>query len=67
MCGPWLIKKFYKQKMAQWAFIAFRKTLKPHNMCKGFKATIIWPFNPCVIANKMHSNETFVEIKTPNI
>jgi len=53
--------------MVQWVSIAFRKTLNPHNMSKGFKATIIWSFNPYVMANKMHLDETFVEIKTPNI
>jgi hypothetical protein len=27
-----------KEDLAQWVFLAFRKTLNQHNICKGFKA-----------------------------
>jgi hypothetical protein len=37
-----------KKDLVQWVFLALKKTLNPNKICKGFKATRIWPLNPNV-------------------
>ncbi len=37
-----------KKDLVQWVSLALKKTLNSNNICKGFKATRIWPLNPNV-------------------
>jgi hypothetical protein len=42
-----------KEDLAQWVSLALKKALTTTNLCKGFLAIGIWPFNPNVMASKM--------------
>jgi len=37
-----------KKDLVQWVSLALKKTFNPNNICKGFKATRIWPLKPNV-------------------
>ncbi len=43
-------------------FLVFKKTLNQHNICKGYKATRIWPLNVDVMADKMHISEILCKV-----
>jgi hypothetical protein len=44
-------------------FFRLKKTLNLNNICKGFKATRIWPLNPNVVVNKMQPSVAFVKME----
>ncbi len=42
-----------KEDLAQWVSFAFKKTLTPTNICKGFSANGIWHLNLYAMASKI--------------
>lgn len=50
-----------KNDLVQCISLVLKRTLTPQNICKGFKTTRIWLFDPNVMASKMQPNEQFVE------
>ena len=54
-------QKYRKEDLAQWAFLALKRTLTSKNILSGFKSTRIWPFNPSAMTNNIGPNEPFQE------